>query len=95
MRGYHPPPGSLATIHVIYPKIGAQAGPCGLWPDDIGPSANRNYFENAPPWNQGCATQRNLAAMVDNPADLVQPRAETPPYQMRRTTVMEAYRRAK
>lgn len=93
VRGYHPPPGSLATIHVIYPKIGAQAGPCGLWPDDIGPSANRNYFENAPPWNQGCATQRNLAAMVDNPADLVQPRAETPPYQMRRTTVMEAYQK--
>ena len=28
----------------------------------------------------GCATQRNLAAMVDNPADLVQPRGETPAY---------------
>ena len=40
----------------------------------------------------GCATQRNLAAMVDNPADLVQPRAETPAYTMRRTTVMEKYR---
>ena len=30
--------------------------------------------------------------MVDNPADLVQPRAETPAYTMRRTTVMEKYR---
>jgi len=92
VRGYHPPPGTLATIHVIYPKIGAQAGPCGIWPEDIGPSANRSYFENEPPWNQGCAIQRNLAAMVDNPADLVEPRAETPPYEMRRTTVMNKYR---
>ena len=36
-----------------------QAGPCGLWPEDIGPSFNRDYFENQPPWNYGCATQRN------------------------------------
>ena len=75
VRGYHPPGGRLATIHITYPKISAQAGPCGLWPQDIGPSLNRGYFENQPPWNFGCASQRNLAAMVDNPADLVQPRA--------------------
>ena len=83
---------ALATIRISYPKISAQAGPCGLWPESIGPSANRDYFENQPPWNYGCATQRNLAAMVDNPADLVQPRAETPAYTMRRTTVIEKYR---
>jgi pilus biogenesis lipoprotein CpaD len=58
----------------------AQAGPCGLLPEDIGPSARRNYFENQPVWYHGCSTQRNLAAMVDNPADLVQPREETPSY---------------
>ena len=92
VRGYHPPGGRLATIHITYPKISAQAGPCGLWPQDIGPSMNRGYFENQPPWNFGCASQRNLAAMVDNPADLVQPRAETPAYTMRRTTVVEKYR---
>ena len=92
VRGYHPPGRSLATIHITYPKISAQAGPCGLWPQDIGPSMNRGYFENQPPWNFGCASQRNLAAMVDNPADLVQPRAETPAYTMRRTTVVDKYR---
>jgi len=48
--------------------------------------------ENQPVWNHGCSTQRNLAAMVDNPADLVQPRGETPAYTMRRTTVLEKYR---
>ena len=44
------------------------------------------YIENQPYWNLGCATQRNLAAMVDNPADLVQPRGETPPYAPRRSS---------
>ena len=92
VRGYHPPTSALAPIRISYPRIQAQAGPCGLWPADIGPSLNRDYFENQPVWNQGCSTQRNLAAMVDNPADLVQPRAETPPYEMRRTAVMEKYR---
>jgi pilus assembly protein CpaD len=53
---------------------------------------NRNYFENQPDWNLGCASQRNLAAMVANPSDLVQPRGETPAYAMRRTTVIEKYR---
>jgi pilus assembly protein CpaD len=92
VRGYHPSGRSLATIHITFPRMAAQAGPCGLWPQDIGPSMNRGYFENQPPWNFGCASQRNLAATVDNPADLVQPRAETPAYTMRRTTVVEKYR---
>ena len=92
VRNYHPPQGDLAPIRITYPKIIAQAGPCGLWPEDTGPSFNRDYFENQPPWNFGCASQRNLAAMVDNPADLVQPRSETPAYMMRRTTVLNAYR---
>src|ERR1700728_609376 len=29
-RGYHPPPRKLATIHIMYPRIAAQAGPCGV-----------------------------------------------------------------
>lgn len=92
VRGYHPSERKLATVRITYPRIAAQAGPCGLWPEDIGPSYNRNYFENQPMWNLGCASQRNLAAMVDNPADLVEPRGETPAYTMRRTTIMEQYR---
>jgi pilus assembly protein CpaD len=93
VRRYQAPGYNIQPIRVSYPKIIAQVGPCGLWPEDIGPSFNRDYFENQPPWNFGCATQRNLAAMVDNPADLVQPRGETPADATRRTTVMEKYRR--
>jgi pilus assembly protein CpaD len=92
VRSYRATERTFATIRVTYPKLAAQAGPCGLWPEDIGPSFNRDHFENQPPWNFGCASQRNLAAMVDNPADLVQPRGETPTYTMRRTTVDEKYR---
>ena len=58
----------------------AEAGPCGLWPDDLGPSYDPKHFENKQYYNLGCATQRNLAAMVADPADLVQPRAEAPAY---------------
>jgi pilus assembly protein CpaD len=92
VRSYQAPGHNIAPIRVSYPRVAGQAGPCGLWPEDIGPSFNRNYFENQPVWNAGCATQRNLAAMVDNPADLVQPRGETPAYTMRRTTTFERYR---
>jgi pilus assembly protein CpaD len=92
VRTYSSSGPNLATIRISYPRIAAQAGPCGMWPEDIGPSLNRNYRENQPWWNFGCASQRNLAAMVDNPADLVQPRAETAAYTMRRTTVLDKYR---
>jgi len=92
VRSYRADQRNVATVRITYPKITAQAGPCGVWPQDIGPSFNRDYFENQPYWNLGCASQRNLAAMVDNPSDLVQPRGETPTYTMRRTTVVEKYR---
>src|SRR5258705_13573191 len=39
VRRYHPEdPRHLAAIRLNYPKISAVARPCGLWPDDIGPS---------------------------------------------------------
>ena len=34
-----------------------------------------------------------MAAMVDNPADLEQPRSETPPYTARRNAAFEKYRK--
>jgi pilus assembly protein CpaD len=83
----------LAVITINYPQLAAQAGPCGLWPDDLGVSADRKHFDNVQYWNFGCATQRNLAAMVANPADLVQPRAEDSIYSARRSTVLDKYRK--
>ena len=95
LRHYHPnDPQMLATIRLSYPRIAAVAGPCGLWPEDLGPSIlDPRYSENKQYSNFGCATQRNLAAMVDNPADLVQPRSETAVYTARRTAAFEKYRK--
>jgi pilus assembly protein CpaD len=94
VRPYRPnDPRTLATMRLNYPRLVASAGPCGMWPHDLGPTTDREHSENLEYWNFGCAAQRNLAAQVDNPADLVQPRGEAPPYTARRTTVLEKYRR--
>jgi pilus assembly protein CpaD len=85
---------TFPTIKLSYPKISAVAGPCGLWPEDLGPSLqDTGYNENRPYHNFGCATQRNLAAMIDNPADLEQPRPETPAYTTRRNVAFDKYRK--
>jgi pilus assembly protein CpaD len=93
-RPYRPAdPRVMATLRLNYPKMTASAGPCGLWPDDIGPASGRRYIQNDSYHNYGCANQRNLAAMVDNPADLVQPRGETPTLAGRRSIVLDKYRK--
>ncbi len=95
VRDYHPnDPRQMATIRLNYPKISAVVGPCGLWPEDLGPSIkDKGYIDNKPYYNFGCAYQRNMAAMIDNPSDLVQPRSETASYTVRRTEAFEKYRR--
>jgi pilus assembly protein CpaD len=92
---YHPDdPKFMPPIRLTYPRIAAEAGPCGLWPEDIGPSIkNKGYYDNKSYYNFGCAYQRNMAAMVEDPADLLQPRAETPPYTLRRSEAFEKYRK--
>ena len=93
-RPYQPEdPRILANLKLNYPKMMASAGPCGLWPDDLGASFDRRHVENGPYWNLGCATQRNFAAMVDNPGDLVQPRGDTPVLAGRRSVVLDKYRK--
>lgn len=95
LRNYRPEdPRQFATLRLTYPRIVADAGPCGVWPDDLGSSIkNKSYFENKPYYNLGCASQRNLAAMIDNPSDLVQPRPEAPAYTARRTASFDKYRK--
>ena len=64
----------------------AKTAACGPWPDQIARNVeNRNYY------TFGCATQNNLAAMVDNPLDLLYPRGMTPPDATRRAVVLNKY----
>jgi pilus assembly protein CpaD len=80
-------------LRLRYPLMVAHAGPCGLWPDDVGADYNVKHFQNKEYYNFGCAQQRNIAAMVANPSDLVQPRAETPPYEGKRSYQMDKWRK--
>jgi pilus assembly protein CpaD len=62
-EGSHPP------IRVSYLRFVAEGPECGHWTTNL---ARDPY--NLPNPNIGCANQRNLAAMVANPADLLGPR---------------------
>jgi pilus assembly protein CpaD len=93
VRNYKPQPAALVSIKINYTKMVAEAGPCGKWPESLGPGQNASYQENQPYWNLGCSSQRNMAAMIDNPADLVQPRGETPANTARRSFAMDKHRR--
>lgn len=98
-RSYQAESDTLGPVRVAYLRIEAEAGPCGLWPEDLGASIRPSLermpanIGNRPYWNLGCSTQQNLAVMVSNPEDLVQPRASTPPYAARRQNVIEKYRK--
>jgi pilus assembly protein CpaD len=83
----------LATLRLNYPLMVAEAGPCGLWPDDLGPTYDTKHYENKQYYNFGCATQRNFAASVAEPADLVQPRAEGPAYTAKRAASVDKWRK--
>lgn len=93
VQPYRPSATSLTSIKIEYTKMVAEAGPCGKWPEDLGPSLEKSYSQNRPFWNFGCASQRNLASMIDNPADLVQPRGEQPAYAARRSVALDKYRK--
>ena len=65
--------GATAPIRLSYHGIAADVHECGKWDADLTrQNDNRNYT------NFGCATQRNLARIVANPADLLAPRGTAP-----------------
>jgi pilus assembly protein CpaD len=80
--------GDAATVRLVYTGTTAEVeSPCGQWNEDIlDTSENRNYQ------NFGCATQKNLAAMVANPEDLLGPRGESEIDATRRTNVINDWR---
>ncbi len=78
-----------APIVVTFSRYEAQAPECApLWEQDLAHQSNNQ------PWASfGCSTQANLAAMVEDPHDLLRPRGETARDSNRRGTVMDLYRR--
>lgn len=79
---------SEPPVKVSYMRYVAEGPECGHWPKNIAYEPN-----NLPMANMGCANQRNFAAMVANPADLLGPRTMTPRAGERRDVVWEKYQR--
>lgn len=80
--------GETLPILVSFNRFEAQAPDCApLYEQDLGHQSNNQ------PWTSfGCATNFNLASMVEDPADLLRPRDMAARDSERRDTVMDAYR---
>lgn len=74
-------------VMLTFARAVATGPECGNFTRDFA-HAPRN--RNTP--NFGCATQRNLAAMISDPRDLIEPRPLEPADMNRRQTVFESYR---
>lgn len=76
----------MPFIRLAFRRPVAVPPQCGDWTEDVGRNESRIPYPN---W--GCATQRNLAVMVDNSRDLGQPQPEDPRSSERRSTSWSAY----
>ena len=70
---YHAEGDPQPPVRVAYLRYAAEGPTCGKWSSNLTESSRNLNYENF-----GCASQKNLAAMVANPADLLGPRTMTP-----------------
>ena len=72
-------PGLASPVRLTFVKLEAKiTTQCGDWPADLASGSSTAGWENRPYYNFGCAYQKNITAQVDDPRDLVRPRAEDP-----------------
>jgi pilus assembly protein CpaD len=88
--GTHEAANGEARVEIGYMGYVARVDPCGDWSKDL---ANTAANQSAP--NFGCAVQHNIAAMVSDPRDLVQPRPMTDSDAVRRNTALGNYEKGK
>jgi pilus assembly protein CpaD len=84
MRLRHDAPAD--AIVLSYERIAAIGPVCANWSEDV-----THNPENIPYPNYGCASQRNLAAMVANPTDAAFPTREVERQSDRRATVSKSF----
>lgn len=87
---YHERREADAPIRLSYLRYVAEGPECGRWTSNLADDPR-----NLPYPTLGCAQQRNLAAQVANPADLLGPRTMDPADQERRAVVFDRYRQGK
>jgi pilus assembly protein CpaD len=79
-----------APVRLSYLRYVAEGPECGRWTTNLA-----DDYRNLPYPNFGCAQQRNLAAQIANPADLLGPRTMEPADQERRSVVFDKYRQGR
>lgn len=79
------PPGDT-KVEVDYVAYQARTAACGDWSENLAVT-----FENTTPRNFGCSVQQNIAAMVADPRDLMDPRPMEGSDASRRVTVIGHY----
>lgn len=78
----------IAPVRIAFNRVVADTDKCGDWSDQLSSSLLNRHYKN-----YGCASQQNLAAMMDNPLDLLYPRGMTPADAARRAEVLTKYRK--
>lgn len=91
VEAYHDEGGAQPPVRIAYMRYVAKGPDCG---NDWSENLARNARNIGHP-NFGCANQRNLAAMIVNPADLLGPRTMGERYSDRRDAVMDAWTKGK
>jgi pilus assembly protein CpaD len=86
-------PRLASPLHLSYERLSAKvASRCGDWPDDLNSGATTHGWNNRSYYNLGCATTQTLAAQIDDPRDVLRPRAEDPSDVQLRTRAIGALR---
>ncbi len=83
---YHAEGDPQPPVRIAYLRYAAEGPTCGKWPSNVTETSRNVNYENF-----GCATQKNLASMVANPADLLGPRTMTPASADRRDVTWDKY----
>jgi len=77
-------------VEIGFISYSAHADECGDWSKNLGDTAS-----NLPSANFGCAVQKNVAAQVADPRDLIEMRAGEPADATRRAVVLDNYEKGK
>jgi len=86
MTPYYQEDDPQPPLKLSYVRFVAEGPDCGQWHDNLAEDERNKNYENF-----GCAQQRNLAAMVANPRDLIRPHGSAPRASERRDTTWDKY----
>lgn len=79
--------GDDRQVVVTYTHFVASPSPCGIFDSEF-----KSSWRNVSQPNFGCADQNNLAAMIADPRDLIEPATSTPPDALQRVRGVRAFR---